>query len=133
MTILPSGSSAIVVGATTPTETDESATSSKLAPWSGFFLIGGFWLGIPILIALSIAYAAGMVAFALATLPVEIGASHSALALLRGMGFTDAEETDEIERVLRAAALTYVVGLLQQLGLLFALVLIAEAARRVAT
>ncbi len=106
---------------------------AKLAPWSGFFFIGGFWLDIPILMALSIAYAAGMVVFALATLPVEFGASHRALALLRSTGFTDAEETDEIERVLRAAALTYVVGLLQQLGLLFALVLIAETARRLAT
>jgi uncharacterized protein len=106
---------------------------AKLAPWSGFFFIGGFWLGIPILVALSIAYAAGMVVFALATLPVEFGASHRALALLRSTGFTDADETDEISRVLRAAALTYVVGLLQQLGLLFALVLIAEAARRLMT
>jgi uncharacterized protein len=74
-----------------------------------------------------------MVVFALATLPVEFGASHRALALLRSTGFTDAEETDEIEQVLTAAALTYVVGLLQQLGLLFALVLVAETARRLAT
>ena len=106
---------------------------AKLAPWSGFFFIGGFWFDIPILMVLSIAYAAGMVVFALATLPVEFGASHRALALLQSTGFTDAEETDEIERVLRAAALTYVVGLLQQLGLLFALVLVAETARRLAT
>lgn len=82
---------------------------------------------------LSIAYAAGMVVFALATLPVEPGASRRALALLRGAGFTDAEETVEVERVLRAAALTYVVGLLQQLGLLFALVVVAEATRRLAS
>jgi uncharacterized protein len=106
---------------------------AKLAPWSGFFLIGGFWLDVPILMALSIAYVAGMVTFALATLPVEFGASHRALGLLRGTGLTDAEETAEVQRVLRAAALTYVVGLLQQLGLLFALVLIAEATRRIAT
>ena len=105
---------------------------AKLAPWSGFFFIGGFWFGIPILIVLSIAYVAVMVVFALATLPVELGASHRALALLRGNGFTDAEETGEVERVLRAAASTYVVGLLQQLGLLFALVLIAEATRQLA-
>jgi uncharacterized protein len=106
---------------------------AKLAPWSVFFFIGGFWLGIPILIVLSLAYVAGTVIFALATLPVEVGASHRALALLRGTGLTDAEETGEVARVLRAAALTYVVGLLQPLGLLFALVLVAEATRRVAT
>ena len=106
---------------------------SKLAPWSGFLFIGGFWLGIPILMVLSIAYVAGMVVFALVTLPVELGASRRALRLLRASGFTDAEETGEVEKVLHAAALTYVVGLLQQLGLLFALVLIAEATRRLAT
>jgi Zn-dependent membrane protease YugP len=106
---------------------------AKLAPWSGFFLIGGFWLGIPILMVLSLTYVAGMVIFALATLPVEFSASHRALALLRGTGLTDEEETEEVERVLRAAALTYVVGLLQQLGLLLALVLVAEATRRLAT
>jgi uncharacterized protein len=106
---------------------------AKLAPWSAFFFIGGFWLGIPFLMVLSIAYVAGMVIFALATLPVELGASRRALALLRGNGFTDAEETTEVERVLRAAALTYAAGLMQQLGLLFALVLVAEATRRLAT
>jgi uncharacterized protein len=106
---------------------------AKLAPWSGFFFIGGFWLDIPILMALSIVYATGMVVFALVTLPVELGASRRALTLLRGAGFVDTEETGEIEQVLRAAALTYVVGLLQQLGLLFALVLLAEATRRLAT
>ena len=106
---------------------------AKLAPWSGFFFLGGFWLGVPILMVLSIAYVAGTVVFALATLPVEFSASHRALALLRGTGFTDAEETGEIKRVLRAAALTYLVGLLQQLGFLFALVLVAEATRRLAT
>ena len=106
---------------------------AKLAPWSGFILIGGFWLDVPILMALALVYVAGMVAFALATLPVELGASHRALDLLRATGLTDAEETSEVQRVLRAAALTYVVGLLQQLGLLFALVLVAETTRRLAT
>ena len=106
---------------------------ARVAPWSGFLFIGGFWFGVPILMVLSVAYVAGMVVFALATLPVEIGASHRALALLRGAGLTDAEEAGEVGQVLRAAALTYVVGLLQQLGLLFALVLVAEATRRVAT
>jgi Zn-dependent membrane protease YugP len=106
---------------------------AKLAPWSGFFFIGGFWFDLPILMALSFVYVVGMVIFALATLPVELGASHRALDLLRATRLTDAEETSEVQRVLRAAALTYVVGLLQQLGLLFALVLFAEATRRLAT
>jgi uncharacterized protein len=83
--------------------------------------------------ALSIAYVAGMVLFALATLPVELGASRRALVLLRGTGLTDAEETGEVQQVLRAAALTYVVGLLDRLGFFLVLLFVAEAARRVAT
>jgi uncharacterized protein len=106
---------------------------ARLAPWSGFIFIGGFFLDVPILMVLAIAYAVGMVIFALATLPVEFGASHRAIGLLRSTGLTDAEETGEVEQVLKAAALTYVAGLLQQLGLLFAVILIAVATRHLAT
>jgi Zn-dependent membrane protease YugP len=106
---------------------------AKLAPWSAIFFIGGFWFGIPILVVLSIVYAAGLVVFALATLPVEFGASHRAVALLGATGVTDAEETGEVRQVLRAAALTYVVGLLSQLGLLCFLILVGVAMHGVAT
>ena len=106
---------------------------ARLAPWSGLFFIGGFWLGIPLLMAVSVAYTVGLVLFALATLPVEFGASHRAVALLRGAGLADAEETGEVRSVLTAAALTYVVGLAYQLCFLLVLVLIAVAAHGVAT
>ncbi len=72
-------------------------------------------------------------AFGLATLPVEFGASRRAVTLLRSTGLTDAEETGEVRSVLTAAALTYVVGLASQLGMLLFLVLIAVAAHGVAT
>lgn len=103
---------------------------ARLAPWSGLFFIGGFWLGIPVLMILALAYVGGLVLFALATLPVEIGASRSALRLLAATGLTAPQEEGAVRRVLRAAALTYVVGLLRQVGLFLALVLILEAARR---
>jgi uncharacterized protein len=106
---------------------------ARLAPWSGLVFIGGFWLDIPLLMAVSVAYAVGLVLFALATLPVEFGASHRAVTLLRSAGFTDAEETGEVRSVLTAAALTYVVGLAYQLCMLLALVLIAVAAHGIAT
>jgi uncharacterized protein len=106
---------------------------ARLAPWSGLFFIGGFWLGIPLLMAVSVVYAVGLVLFALATLPVEFGASHRAVTLLRGAGMTDAEETGEVQSVLTAAALTYVAGLASQLGFLLALVLIAVATHGLAT
>jgi uncharacterized protein len=106
---------------------------ARLAPWSGLFFVGGFWLGIPLLMALCVIYAVGLVLFALATLPVEFGASHRAVALLRGTGVADPEETAEVRSVLRAAALTYVTGLAYQLAILLALVLFAVATHGLAT
>jgi Zn-dependent membrane protease YugP len=105
---------------------------AQIAPWSTFFLVAGFWFGIPLFIALSLLFVGGLALFALATLPVEIGASHRALMLLRETGLADPGEFREIRRVLRAAALTYVVGLLDRLGFFLVLLFVAEAARRVA-
>ncbi len=106
---------------------------AQFAPWSTFFLIAGFWFGVPLFIVLSLLFVGGLVLFAIATLPVEIGASHRALDVLRQTGLADATEFREIQRVLRAAALTYVVGLLDRLGFFLVLLFVAEAARRVAT
>jgi Zn-dependent membrane protease YugP len=59
---------------------------AQFAPWSTFLLIAGFWLGVPLFIMLSLVFVGGLVLFALATLPVEIGASHRALGLPRQTG-----------------------------------------------
>jgi uncharacterized protein len=106
---------------------------ARFAPWSTWFLIAGFWFGVPLFIVLSLLFVGGLVLFALATLPVEIGASHRALGVLRQTGLADATEFREIQRVLRAAALTYVVGLLDRLGFFLVLLFVAETARRVTT
>jgi uncharacterized protein len=106
---------------------------ARFSPWSTFFLIAGFWFGVPLFIVLSLLFVGALVLFALATLPVEIGASHRALMLLQETGLADADEFREIRRVLRAAALTYVVGLLDRLGFFLVLLFVAEATRRVAT
>lgn len=106
---------------------------AQFAPFSGFVLIGGFWFGIPALIVLGLAYAAGIVVFALATLPVELGASHRGLRLLQRTRLTDARETRGVRRVLTAAALTYVVGLLDRLGMFLVLVVVADGLRRAVT
>jgi Zn-dependent membrane protease YugP len=105
---------------------------SRLAPGFGFALIGGYWFGVPALVVLALVYVAGMVLFALATLPVEFGASHRAVGVLHQTGLTDASEEQGVRRVLSAAALTYVVGLLDRLGYFLALLFIAEAMRRYA-
>jgi Zn-dependent membrane protease YugP len=103
---------------------------ARAAPWSGLVFIGGFFLGVPVLMILAVAYVAGLVLFALATLPVELGASRRAVMLLHAAGFADDEESHEVRQVLTAAALTYFVGLLRQLGFFLVLVLLAEATRR---
>jgi Zn-dependent membrane protease YugP len=109
------------------------AQLAHFAPWSTVFLVAGFWFGLTLFIVLSLLFVGGLVVFALATLPVEIGASRRALTVLRATGLADAAEFREIRRVLRAAALTYVVGLLDRLGYFLVLLFVAEAARRVMT
>ena len=88
------------------------------------------YAGVPILIVLSLVYLAGLVVFALVTLPVELGASRRALQLLHDTRLAGDEESREIRRVLSAAALTYFGGLLGNIGTFAALVFIAEAIRR---
>lgn len=99
----------------------------RLAPWSGMVFIGGFWLGIPVLIVLSLVYACGLVLFAIATVPVETGASRRAMDLLRRTGLANDREAEGVGRVLRAAALTYIVGVLRQVAIFVALLAVAEA------
>jgi hypothetical protein len=103
----------------------------RLAPWSGLIFIGGFWLGVPVLVVLSLIYGSGLVVFAIVTVPVEVGASRRAMSLLERTGLADQREVQGVRRVLNAAALTYIVGVLQRLGWFLALVFIALAARRV--
>lgn len=103
-----------------------------LAPWFGIALIGGYWFGIEELVVLTLIYAAGLVLFAVVTLPVEFGASRRAETVLRHTGLADASEQRGVRRVLTAAGGTYVVGLFDRLGSFLALLFVAEAMRRYA-
>jgi Zn-dependent membrane protease YugP len=103
---------------------------ARFAPFSALFFIGGFWIGIPILTVLSLIYVAGLVVFALATLPVELGASRRALQLLSSTRLADEEEVGEVRSVLKAAAFTYIAGLARQIGFFAALILVAKAMDR---
>ena len=53
-----------------------------------------------------------MVVFQLVTLPVEFNASNRALVALEGGGFLETDEVQQTNKVLRAAALTYVAAAL---------------------
>jgi uncharacterized protein len=103
-----------------------------LAPWFGIALIGGYWFGIEELVVLTLIYAAGLVLFAFATLPVEFGASRRAEEVLRQTGLADASEQRGVRRVLAAAGATYVVGLVHRLGSFLVLLFVAVAMRRYA-
>ena len=76
---------------------------------------------------LSLLYVAGLVIFALATLPVELGASKNALQLIERTQLADHEEVGEVRRVLTAAAFTYAAGLFRQVGFFAALILLSAA------
>jgi Zn-dependent membrane protease YugP len=71
-------------------------------------------------VGLALALFAAVAAFHVATLPVELDASGRALALLTTEGILAGDELPVARRVLRAAALTYLVA---------ALTAIAELAR----
>jgi len=74
-------------------------------------LLAGFWFGVPVFIVLSLLFVFGLVLFALATLPVEIGASGKALAFVGSLGMVG-EKQNGARDVLKAAAWTYVAGAL---------------------
>lgn len=65
-----------------------------------------------------------VVLFQLVTLPVEFNASRRAVAVLESGGYLDEEELTGAKKVLRAAAMTYVVALLTSLWQMFRYILI---------
>ncbi|MGI6144257.1 MAG: zinc metallopeptidase [Clostridia bacterium] len=69
------------------------------------------------------------VLFQLVTLPVEFNASKRAVALLEGNGFITRTEVDGTQKVLKAAALTYVAALLVSLLQLLRLLIISGVLR----
>jgi Zn-dependent membrane protease YugP len=93
------------------------------------FLIGPK-LGVPMLI-LGIAGMCCVALFQLITLPVEFDASRRAKDLLTSTGLiAPGEEAKQMNRVLNAAALTYIAALVSTLGTILYYVLILMSAQR---
>ena len=67
--------------------------------------------------------------FQLVTLPVEFNASRRAVAALTATGQYSSEELDGVQKVLRAAALTYVAGLAASLLQILRLIMITNNRR----
>ncbi|MBA2361031.1 MAG: zinc metallopeptidase [Actinobacteria bacterium] len=80
-----------------------------------WLLILGFLLQATGLIGIAVALYAVAVAFHLVTLPVEFNASKRAGVQLRELGLVGAGEAAGVQKVLNAAAMTYVAGALAAL------------------
>jgi Zn-dependent membrane protease YugP len=88
--------------------------ASQMLP---FILIGGLWFHLTGLITLGIYCYGILLVFQLITLPVEFDASRRAKIILQQMGIVQAgEEVAGVNKVLNAAALTYVAAFIAALG-----------------
>jgi hypothetical protein len=88
--------------------------SSQMLP---FIMIGGLWFGIFALIKLGVICYGILTFFQLITLPVEFDASRRAKIILGQMGIIHpGEETEGVNSMLNAAALTYVAAFVAALG-----------------
>jgi Zn-dependent membrane protease YugP len=82
-----------------------------------FIFIGAFWFHIFALIKLGVLVYLVLTLFQLITLPVEFDASRRAKIILQNMGMVQSgEEADGVNRMLNAAALTYVAAFIAALG-----------------
>jgi Zn-dependent membrane protease YugP len=96
-----------------------------------FLLLFGAILNFPALFMAGIVAFAGVVFFQIVNLPVEYDASHRAKAQLVQLGIVPQEEMYYVNRVLNAAALTYVAATLQSiLTLLYYLSMLSGDRRR---
>ncbi|AOY77370.1 zinc metallopeptidase [Clostridium formicaceticum] len=88
------------------------------------FVFGGFIFNALSLIDLGILLYTAAVLFQVVTLPVEFNASSRALRLLDSNGFITSQEIGSSQKVLKAAALTYVAAMATALAQLFRLIAI---------
>jgi uncharacterized protein len=105
-----------------------SKVVSQVARWSSLAFVGGMLFGIPLLMGLSGLIMAALVIFTLVTLPVERDASNRALQMLEETGLASPEEGKSVQRVLRAAAFTYLTALGQRMATFLFFVAVVGAA-----
>lgn len=101
-----------------------TSIASRMLP---FVIIGGLFFHITGLITLGIYCYMILLAFQLITLPVEFDASRRAKIILEQMGMVQAgHEAAGVNRVLNAAALTYVAAFVATLGNLIYLFMVRD-------
>ena len=99
-----------------------ASIGSNLAPW---IVILGLFLG-----SYNLSMVGVVLVFQLATLPAELNASSRALRMLEDGGYVDYSQSDDAKKVLRAAAMTYVLATLAALVSFLRLYSIAASSRR---
>ena len=93
-------------------------------------MIAGIFLHFTGLVGLGVIFFSTVVAFQLITLPVEFNASSRAKYLMVAEGFIRNEEERGVNKVLNAAALTYVAAALMAALQLIKFILIFSGSRR---
>jgi hypothetical protein len=94
-----------------------------------YLFIGGLLTNLTGLAWLGVILYAGATVFALVTLPVEFDASKRAKQLLTRENILSSQEMGGVNKVLNAAALTYVAAAIQSLGTLLYFVLRLSGSR----
>ena len=100
---------------------------SSLAPW---LFMGGLLLNFTSLAWVGVIMFAAAVLFTLITLPVEFDASKRAKQLLVSSGILIGDEIKGVDKVLDAAAWTYVAAAVSAIGTLLYYVLLLTGGRR---
>ena len=104
-----------------------ASIGSNLATW---IVILGLFLGSYNLSLVGVVLFGAVLVFQLATLPAELNASSRALRMLEDGGYVDYSQSDDAKKVLRAAAMTYVLATLAALVSFLRLYSIASSSRR---
>jgi Zn-dependent membrane protease YugP len=99
---------------------------SSFGPW---IAVAGLFFSLPLLINIGILLFGGAVVFYVITLPVEFDASGRALKMLKNENVLSAEELKGVQKVLTAAALTYVASALTALMSFLRLILLSRSRR----
>lgn len=101
---------------------------STLAPW---IFIAGFMLNFTTLAWVGVILFSASALFSLVTLPVEFDASRRAKKLLVSSGILVGDEAQGVDKVLDAAAMTYVAAAIASIGtLLYYVFLLSGSGRR---
>ena len=102
----------------------------QFGSWLGpLIFIGGFLLNLTNLAWLGVGLFAAVALFSVVTLPVEFDASSRAKKLLGSQGILHSQELEGVNKVLNAAALTYVAAAIQAISTLLYYVFILTSRR----